>query len=232
MASAMRTLLSVAAVFGVLALCTLAALRADQSAFLAARQSESAPSARRLFQLPWNNRPVFGKSPAGLSVHPAALPVTAPVSHAQVPWAQTGTWARGGAVVMTDTPEDVAALATGATAVDAQIAAKQTPETVPPMDLCMIDLPDGSIGEGYIPIPVKLKNSDGEERLVHFILDSGLTTTMITPELRTWLNQKEPRGGGMTANGFAAGGSSTLQVCPLNGAEVGGCGIQLPRMSA
>jgi hypothetical protein len=79
---------------------------------------------------------------------------------------------------------------------------------------------------------MKLTNSKGEERTVHFILDSGLTTTMITPQLRKWLDMKEPRGGGMTANGFAAGGSSTLQVCPLNGAEVGGCGIQLPRMSA
>jgi hypothetical protein len=130
-----------------------------------------------------------------------------------------------------DTPEDVAALATGATAVE-DARAKQTVESVPSVDICSIDLPDGSIGEGYIPVPVKLKNSKGEERTVHFILDSGLTTTMITPQLRKWLDQKEPRGGGMTANGFAAGGSSTLQVCPLNGAEVGGCGIQLPRMSA
>jgi hypothetical protein len=131
-----------------------------------------------------------------------------------------------------DTPEDIAALSTGATAVDVAGKEKQTLETVPAVDLCAIDLPDGSIGEGYIPVPVKLPNSKGEERTVHFILDSGLTTTMITPQLRTWLDQKEPRGGGMTANGFAAGGSSTLQVCPLSGAEVGGCGIQLPRMSA
>merc|ERR1719387_376459 len=233
MASAMRTLLSIAAAFGVLALCTLAALRAEQSPLLAALQSDSEPSERRLFQLPWNNRPHVGKTPAGLSVFPGALPVTAPVSHAQVPWAQDGTWARAGAVTMTaDTPEEVAALATGATAVDLQNAGKQTVENVPSVDICSIDLPDGSIGEGYIPVPVKLKNSKGEERLVHFILDSGLTTTMITPDLRKWLDQKEPRGGGMTANGFAAGGSSTLQVCPLNGAEVGGCGIQLPRMSA
>merc|ERR1719240_2581759 len=131
---------------------------------------------------------------------------------------------------MQDTPEEIAALAT--TAVDAGIQEKHTYDNVPSVDICSIDLPDGSIGEGYIPVPVKLTNSKGEERLVHFILDSGLTTTMITPDLRKWLDQKEPRGGGMTANGFAAGGSSTLHVCPLNGAEVGGCGIQLPRMSA
>merc|ERR1719171_1662590 len=231
MASAMRALLSVAAGFAVLALCTLAALRAEQSPPLAALQSDSAPSERRLFQLPWNNRPHVGKAPTGLSVAPGALPWTAPVTHAQVPWAQTGTWARGGAVVMTaDTPDEVAALATGATAV-AQNEGKQTVENVPSVDICSIDLPDGSIGEGYIPVPVKLTNSKGEERTVHFILDSGLTTTMITPQLRTWLDMKEPRGGGMTANGFAAGGSSTLQVCPLNGASVGGCGITLPRMS-
>jgi hypothetical protein len=129
-----------------------------------------------------------------------------------------------------DTPAEVAALATGAVAVDRD--GKQTAESVPSVEICKIELPDGSIGEGYIPVPVKLSNSKGEERLVHFILDSGLTTTMITPDLRKWLDQKEPGGGGMTANGFAAGGSSTLDVCPLKGAEVGGCGIQLPRMSA
>merc|ERR1719281_30479 len=113
MASAMRALLSVAATVAALALCTLAALRAEQSPLLAALQSDSAPSERRLFQLPWNNRPHVGKTPAGVSVYPGTLPMTAPVSSAQVAWAHGGTWARGSSVVMTaDTPEEVAALAT------------------------------------------------------------------------------------------------------------------------
>jgi hypothetical protein len=215
----------------VLAFCTLAALRAEQSPLLAELQSDSAPSERRLFNLPWNNRPLVGRGPAGLPVQPGALPHFAPVANAPVAWAHSDKWARGSAVTMTaDTPAEVAALATGAVAVDRD--GKQTAESVPSVEICKIELPDGSIGEGYIPVPVKLSNSKGEERLVHFILDSGLTTTMITPDLRKWLDQKEPGGGGMTANGFAAGGSSTLDVCPLKGAEVGGCGIQLPRMSA
>jgi hypothetical protein len=212
----------------VLALCTLAALRVQQSPLLVAPELDSAPSERRLFTLPWHNRPHVGQTPAGVSVLPGALPrVAEPAA-----WARGDSWARGSAVIMTaDKPEEVAALATGATAVEAPNS-KQTKDDVPQVDICSIDLPDGSIGEGYIPVPMKLTNSKGEERTVHFILDSGLTTTMITPQLRKWLDMKEPRGGGMTANGFAAGGSSTLQVCPLNGAEVGGCGIQLPRMSA
>jgi len=231
-------LLSVAASFAVLALCALAALRAERSPLLAALELDSAPSERRLFVLPWNTRPRVGPGSTGLSVVPGApFPWTAPVaSPAEVAWAHGGTWARGSSVTMTaDRPEEIAALAAGATAVDPGLKGlnpKQSKESVPAVDICSIDLPDGSIGEGYIPVPVKLTNSKGEERTVHFILDSGLTTTMITPQLRTWLDMKEPRGGGMTANGFAAGGSSTLQVCALNGAEVGGCGVQLPRMSA
>merc|ERR1719238_2559185 len=155
MAPAMRTLLSVAASFAVLALCALAALRAERSPLLAALELDSAPSERRLFVLPWNTRPRVGPGSTGLSVVPGApFPWTAPVaSPAEVAWAHGGTWA---------------------TAVDPGLKGlnpKQSKESVPAVDICSIDLPDGSIGEGYIPVPVKLTNSKGEERTVHFILD-------------------------------------------------------------
>jgi hypothetical protein len=91
---------------------------------------------------------------------------------------------------------------------------------------------EGAVGEGYVVIPLTIKNSRGEKRTVHFILDSGLSTTMVTPGLRDWLALPTPRGGGLTANGFAAHGTSTMEVVPLGGAEIAGCGTSLPRMNA
>lgn len=111
-------------------------------------------------------------------------------------------------------------------------APAQKGDLVTQVPICQCAQEEDAVGEGYVVIPLKLKNSKGKERTVHFILDSGLSTTMVTPALRDWMELPAPKGGGLTANGFAAHGQSTMEVVPLGGASIAGCGTTLPRMNA
>jgi hypothetical protein len=94
-------------------------------------------------------------------------------------------------------------------------------------DLPMIRLrlPGNALGEGFVVIPICINGESYE-----FMLDTGLTLELMTPNLQKKLNLKADRSG-MTAL-TAAGSSSGTSIVTLRGAKICNSPVELPEMHA
>jgi len=76
-----------------------------------------------------------------------------------------------------------------------------------------IRLPKGSVGRDFVLIQLKVQGQGPFD----FMLDSGLTTELITPHLKNVLGIQES---GATVTGIAAGGGNTGKLVKLSGASL------------
>ena len=88
------------------------------------------------------------------------------------------------------------------------------------LPMTRLRLPKGSFGRDYIVIPLKIKGMGPFD----FMLDSGLTTEIITPHLKNVLQIKLS---GQTIKGLAAGGATYGKLIELQGASL--CSGKFPR---
>mmetsp|Transcript_4399 Transcript_4399/g.9518 ORF Transcript_4399/g.9518 Transcript_4399/m.9518 type:complete len:435 (-) Transcript_4399:203-1507(-) len=109
----------------------------------------------------------------------------------------------------------------------------RTTHTKPPLvDVPMVRLrlPGGGFGREYIALKLRV----GDRGPFDFMVDSGLTTELITPHLQGILGMHEERG---RLSGLAAGGSTVSNpVVELTGASIdvgdGGTALDLPKLTA
>lgn len=113
----------------------------------------------------------------------------------------------------------------------ANAATTQSSDLLADLPMVRLKLPNGGLGREYVALKLKIQGKGPFE----FMVDSGLTTELITPHLQNSLGIAT---GKNTIAGLAAGGSSQQSIVDLRGASLccgdfaNGMDLDLPNLHA
>lgn len=94
----------------------------------------------------------------------------------------------------------------------------QKPKPLTDLPMIRLKLPKGALGREYIVIPFNVQNQGP----FYFMVDSGLTTEMITPHLKDLLHIQT---GSSTVRGIGAGGTKKIPLVELRDYSLWGRGV-------